>query len=63
MTASDDVISVLRSSMDDGKLFSITSGNPGELARLNFLRIQSLQPEIYNPSNFVQLRRKVNLYE
>ena len=63
LTASDDVISVLRSSMDDGKLFSITSGNPGELARLNFLRIQSLQPEIYNPSNFVQLRRKVNLYE
>ncbi len=63
MTASDDIISVLRGSMEDGKLFSITSGKPGELARLNFLRIQSLNPEIYNPSNFVQLRQRVNLYD
>ncbi len=63
LTASDDIISVLRGSMEDGKLFSITGGKPGELARLNFLRIQGLNPEIYNPNNFVQLRQRVNLYE
>ncbi|MBC8515528.1 hypothetical protein H8D30_06720 [bacterium] len=62
--ASDDVLGVLRRTRDsNGLIFQIFQGDSEALGRLDFMGILAQQgvPDLYNPSNFVQLRETVDM--